>query len=102
MIEAIQHAYYLDARNPSDLATLVDLAAEIGLDREHFSAEISSNTVDAQMREEVAFARHAPIRGFPSLIVRTKSGLQPVDVDYRDAEPMRRKIEMILTADAAG
>ena len=102
MIEAIQHAYYLHARNPSDLETLIDLAAEIGLDRERFSAEISSDAVDAQMREEVAFARQAPIQGFPSLAVRTASGLQPVDVDYRDAEPMRRQIEVILTATAAG
>ena len=98
MIEAIQHAYYLNARNPSNLETLIDLAAEIGLDRERFSAEISGDAVDAQMREEVAFARQAPIQGFPSLVVRTESGLQPVDVDYRDAEPMRRQIEMILTA----
>ena len=54
------------------------------------------------MREEVAFARRAPIHGFPSLIVRTESGLQPVDIDYRDAEPMRKQIEAILTATSAG
>ena len=40
MIEAIQHAYYLDARNPSDVATLTDLAGTIGLDRERFLVEI--------------------------------------------------------------
>ena len=98
MIEAIQRAYYLDARNPSDVDTLIELAAEIGLDRERFTAEIASDAVEAQLREEVAFARRGPIRGFPSLAVRTESGLQPVEVDYRDAEAMRRQIEAILTA----
>lgn len=102
MIEAIQHAYYLNARNPSDVCTLIDLAGEIGLDRERFSAEISGDAVEALMREEVAFARRAPIHGFPSLVVRTESGLQPVEVDFRDAEPMRRQIELILAATAAG
>ena len=32
MISAIQHAYYLQARNPSNADTLIALAAEIGLD----------------------------------------------------------------------
>jgi putative protein-disulfide isomerase len=101
MIEAIQHAYYLNARNPSDVDTLIDLAAEIDLDRDRFSAELSSAAVEALMREEVAFARRAPIQGFPSLVVHNESGLLPVDVDFRDAEPMRRQIEAILTASAA-
>ena len=102
MIEAIQQAYYLDARNPSDLDTLIELAAEVGLDRERFSAEIASDAVEAQMREDVAFARRAPIHGFPSLAVRTESGLQPVDIDYCDANAMRKQIEAILTATSAG
>jgi putative protein-disulfide isomerase len=102
MIEAIQHAYYLNARNPSNVDTLIDLASKIGLGRERFSAEFSSDALEAQMREEVAFARRAPIHGFPSLVVRTESGLQTVDVDFRDAEPMRRRIEAILIAAAAG
>ena len=54
------------------------------------------------MREEVAFARRAPILGFPSLAVRTQSGLQPVDIDYRDANAMYKQIEAILTATSAG
>ena len=102
MIEAIQRAYYLDARNPSDLDTLIDLAAEIGLDRERFVTEIASDAVEAQLREEVAFARRGPIHGFPSLAVRTEFGLQPVEVDYRDSEAMRKQIEAILTATSAG
>ena len=101
MIEAIQQAYYLDARNPSDLDTLIELAAEIGLDRERFAAEIASDAVEAQLSEEVAFAR-ASIHGFPSLAVRTECALQPVEVDYRDSEAMRKQIEAILTASSAG
>jgi hypothetical protein len=46
----------------------------------------------------VAFARRVPIHGFPGLVVRTEYGLQPVDIDFRDAGPMRRQIEAILTA----
>lgn len=98
MIQAIQQAYYLDARNPSDIGTLLELAVEIGLDRELFSAELTGAAVQALLLEEVAFAHSAPINGFPSLVLQTPSGLHPVGLDYRDAEPMRRQIEAILMA----
>lgn len=100
MIDAIQRAYYLDARNPSDLDTLIDLAAEIGLDRARFAAEIASAGVEARLREEVAFARREPFHGFPSLAVRAANELHPIGVDYRDAAPMRRQIEAILASSA--
>ena len=99
MTEAIQHAYYLEARNPSDIATLIILAGVIGLDRKRFTAEIEGPTVEAQLREELAFSRSAPIQGFPGLVARSKSGLHQVETDYRDPEPMRRQIEAILKGD---
>ena len=98
MIHAIQQAYYLDARNPSDISTLVDLAVEIGLDRTLFAAEMQSLSVQGQLHDEITFARRAPINGFPSLVLHTPSGLHPVNLDYRDAAPMLRQIEMILNA----
>ena len=98
MIHSIQQAYYLQARNPSDTATLVDLATEIGLNRELFSAELSGAAVQEQLREEVAFARSAPINGFPSLVLQTPTGLHPVAIDYRDAAPMLKQIQTILMA----
>jgi putative protein-disulfide isomerase len=98
MIEAIQRAYYVEARNPSDVDTLVDLASEVGLDRARFATEFSSEAVEARLREEIAFARRPPFQGFPSLAIQADTGLYPIDVDYRDAEPMRRQIEAILRA----
>lgn len=96
MIHAIQQAYYLDARNPSDISTLVDLAVEIGLDRTLFAAEMQSLSVQGQLHDEITFARSAPINGFPSLVVHTPSGLNQVNLDYGDAAPMLRQIETIL------
>lgn len=102
MIHAIQQAYYLDARNPSDISTLVDLAVEIGLDRTLFATEISGAAVQSELHAEITFAHSAPINGFPSLVVHTPSGLHPVNLDYRDAAPMLQQIEMILLTPAAG
>lgn len=99
MIEAIQHAYYLEARNPSDVATLIDLADQIGLNRDRFAEEIASPAVEARLREEIAFARQSPIQGFPSLVLRTASGLQPIETDFTDPDSMLAEVEAILRAD---
>jgi putative protein-disulfide isomerase len=102
MIHAIQQAYYLEARNPSDIGTLVDLAVEIGLDRTLFATELSGAAVQSQLHAEITYAHNAPINGFPSLVVHTPSGLHPVNLDYRDAAPMLGQIELILLTTAAG
>lgn len=102
MIHAIQRAYYLDARNPSDISTLVDLAVEIGLDRTLFAAEVQGIAVQALLHEELIFASSASINGFPSLVVRSPLGLHPVNLDYRDAAPMLRQIDAILMTTVAG
>lgn len=101
MIHAIQQAYYLQARNTSDISTLVDLALDIGLDRALFAAELTGSGVQTRLDEEIALARNAPINGFPSLLMRTPSGLHPVALDYRNAAPMRQKIKTILDASHA-
>jgi putative protein-disulfide isomerase len=98
MIFAIQQAYYLQSKNPSDISTLADVAQSIGLDAEIFAAQISGAAVEAELQEELAFARRAPINGFPSLVLRTVSGMQPIGLDYLDASPMLAHIQAALGA----
>lgn len=96
MIFAIQEAYYLQAKNPSDISTLVEVAQGTGLDAEAFAAELSGAAVEAALQAELAFARQAPINGFPRLVLRTPSGLQPIGLDYLDAAPMLAQIHQGL------
>ncbi len=96
MILAIQRAYYLQARNPSDISTLVDLAVELGLDRARFAAELSGDAVAGLLHDDLALARSAPINGFPGLALQTAAGLQPVQIDYIDAAPMLAQIQALI------
>lgn len=98
MVHAIQQAYYLHARNPSDISTLMDLAADLGFDRAQFAAEFHGAGVQMRLTEDLALARSAPINGFPSLVVNTPRGLSPVALDYRDAKPMLSQIQMVLVS----
>ena len=53
MTEAIQNAYYRPARNPSDHSTLVELAAELSLDKDQFSADLCAEETHAALRQEM-------------------------------------------------
>lgn len=97
MIEAIQRSCYLDARNP-DIDTLIDLVAELGIDRERFPpkfrVKLSKRCCARNWRSRAVRLSKA----FPRLVIRTEAGLRPVDVDFHDAAAMRTQIEAIVAA----
>lgn len=89
----IQQAYYREARNPSDIATLVELAADIGLDAAQFAEALDSPRIHAALGDEIGRARAIGADGFPSLIVADDGRLVRIGLDYNDADPMLRAIE---------
>ncbi len=70
MFEAIQRAYYQDARNPSDVSTLVAVAGEIGLDVDRFVQDIKSEAIEKTMQEGFQLRRALNANEFPSLVLR--------------------------------
>ncbi len=96
MIFAIQQAYYLNARNPSDVATLQELAAALGLDAERFFEDLQSAAIETELQRQVGFARQSPISGFPSLVLKRDGVMAPVAVDYQDFRSSLGEIENLL------
>jgi putative protein-disulfide isomerase len=96
MILAIQQAYYLQARNPSDDETLIQLADEVSLDATGFEQNLHSHKTQETLASEIAEARQLGIRSFPSLLLQTDQNSWPISVDYQAAEPMLMTIHTIL------
>lgn len=92
MTRAIQHAYYLQARNPSDDSTLIDLAGEIGLPRAVFADALNSRTTRIRLETEIQRCRALGISSYPSLLLDTGSERWPIAIDYRDASAMLETI----------
>ncbi len=88
MTLAIQRAYYLQARNPSDTATLVELAGELGLDVPEFERALVSEEVEKTLMNEIRAARTMGVRAFPGLVLETGSQSIPIEVNYLDYRPM--------------
>ncbi|MCB1725426.1 MAG: DsbA family protein [Gammaproteobacteria bacterium] len=98
MIDAIQRAYYLDARNPSDDDTLISLAHGIGLDRTRFAGELHAAETQAELDAEMAETRRIGADSFPSLRLRIGAAYWPVAVHYTDPAPMLETLQDLLAA----
>ena len=99
MTTAIQHAYYMQARNPSDAATLVELAQELGLDMRRFVADIDGEPVRAELEREMQQCEALRIYSFPALVLAAGEAQWHVSVDYRDSTPMLEQIHDLLATD---
>jgi putative protein-disulfide isomerase len=88
MTRAIQQAYYLQARDPSDPDTLVALAAELGLDTSDFATALWSEAVQQQLLDEIRRSRELGAEGFPSLILEEGGRRKSLRIDYVDHRSM--------------
>ena len=93
MIEAIQEAYYQRAMNPSDASTLIQLADEIGLDKDKFEKDIKSYKIEQDLQEELNLRRSLYVRTFPSLVLKYKKELYPINIKYNEPEAMLQQIK---------
>lgn len=92
MIEAIQQAYYLHARNPSDTDTLIALAGEIGLDVSQFSEALSSSATQDYLQQEIHQGRQMGVSSFPSLVLESEGSFKPLQHDYLDVGSILEQI----------
>jgi putative protein-disulfide isomerase len=96
MIVAIQEAYYLKAKNPSDNENNILLAADLGLNAERFAADICSTKLEETLMKEVQFARNLPINGFPSMVLEHKEQIHVIPLDYKDYRGAIKEITKII------
>jgi putative protein-disulfide isomerase len=85
MLLLIQQAYYLLARNSSDLDVLVALAEQLGLDTRQFVDDIQSEVCQNVLLEEIEFCREINIFSFPSLVIKQGESYTPLDIDYNSS-----------------
>lgn len=98
MILAIQHAYYLQARNPSDTETLLELAEEIGLDIDRFSSDLHSDETKILLKREITFARQIGGNAFPMLLLGNNNTYHQILIDYTHPENILDEINQFSSS----
>ena len=96
MTEAIQKAYYQQARNPSDNSTLIELAVEIGLSADEFEKDFLSAETAHILSEEINFCREIFAESYPSLVLKIKDNLFLIPIDYNNSQMMLDVINQYL------
>ncbi len=100
MILGIQRAYYLNAKNPSNIDVLTDVATSIGLKPEQFIHDMASQSVEMQLQEQLQLARRLSAQGFPSLVLSEGNNtgdnkgdrLHAIPLDYNNSHTMQQAI----------
>jgi putative protein-disulfide isomerase len=95
MIFAIQEAYYLNSKNPSDDKVLIDLANELGLDAARFTRDLSSPETQKLLLSEIQFSRELGVSSFPSLVLKNNKIETLLKLDYNKPDIICNQIEQL-------
>ena len=100
MTNAIQRAYYLQARNPSDAATLIALAEELHLDAGLFEHDLNSAETNEALNRQIEFCYQLGVPGFPSLVLHTGNIASRIPVEFNNPEFQLQLIEQAAGVEA--
>lgn len=80
--EAVMWAYWVEARDIGDTATLGDIAQDIGLEREAFLSGLTSADYQMLVDTDILMAQQMELSGVPALLFERKyliAGAQPYE-----------------------
>lgn len=98
MILGIQRAYYIEAKNPSNIDLLADVARDIGLNAEQFRQDVASQALEVEFQEQLKLARQLSTQGFPSLVLQQAGKLHAIPLDYNHSHSMHQSIVNLTLA----
>jgi len=96
LLQAIQQAYYRQAKNPSLALTLEQCAIEVGLDMNNFIIDLNSAYIENQLQAEIKFSRSLGVSSYPSLRLCLNEQQFTINIDYLNHRTMIDQIMAIL------
>jgi putative protein-disulfide isomerase len=100
MAQAVQQAYYLEAKNPSDSSVLTALATSIGIDATEFSIQLDAENTHQQLKQHMMISQQLDVSGFPALrAVKDQQAIRVSDGYCSSEEVIKRLREIIEKAE---
>jgi putative protein-disulfide isomerase len=102
-LKAAHRAFYVEGEDVTDLETLADLAARLGLERAAFLAALGSEEAKEETWNDYNLSLNAGVAGFPTLIIGPKPDGQYAMVTrgFRAGEEVLPAIDRWLSMRAA-
>ena len=101
MLPAIQQAYYLHAKNPSDNDVLIGLADALGLNTVLFRADLDTDQTQDRLLQEFRLRDQLGVCSFPGLVLAVDGSLKSIHIDYTHPDVILKQIDD-CTSNAAG
>lgn len=105
MLERLYSAYFTEQKDVLGRDSLLDLGAEIGLDRAAMQAALDSNAFAAEVETDQRFANSLNVRGVPFVVIDEKyavSGAQPVAAFLQAIRTAAPAVTILAEGDACG
>ncbi|MFS1516276.1 DsbA family oxidoreductase [Bacillus sp. SM2101] len=111
LTEKLLKAYFTDSKHIGDHSTLLDIAEDVGLDREQAKSVLESEQYKDEVRSDESEARSIGVQGVPFFVINDKyaiSGAQPTEVfvgaleKVLEEEKQSSKLTSLNTENAKG
>ncbi|WP_280525617.1 DsbA family oxidoreductase [Neobacillus mesonae] len=99
MTERILHAHFTESKHIGDHQTLIELAVEVGLDREAVEKMLTSNEMADSVRADEQMAQQYRITGVPFFLINKKyalSGAQPTEMFVQVLQKVIAEDEIVV------
>ncbi|WP_269085733.1 DsbA family oxidoreductase [Neobacillus mesonae] len=99
MTERILHAHFTESKHIGDHQTLIELAVEVGLDREAVEKMLTSNEMADSVRADEQMAQQYRITGVPFFLINKKyalSGAQPTEMFVQALQKVIAEDEIVV------
>jgi predicted DsbA family dithiol-disulfide isomerase len=101
VLEGLQRAYFNEGKNVADLATLADVAAAAGMDREETLRRLQSGEGSAEIEEVIAQAHLLGVTGVPFFVFDDRYALSGAQPPQTILAAMRQTVEDRVSASEA-
>ncbi len=88
LVQAIQQAFYVEGRDVTRPAVLVELAEQLGVPRQAFAAAFDSAAQRVATQADFAWAQNLGIAGFPTLLAERNGQLALLTNGYQPLETL--------------
>lgn len=89
---AVQRKFYVEGEDPKEAAFYHDICTLTGIDPALFTQNFSSPEAVAPTQREFRLARQLGVRGFPSVLLQTATGLHEISVGYASFASVRERL----------
>ncbi len=100
-LKRLQHSFFAENKDISDLEVLADLAAEEGAGHDDFLARLKDPEVKARTQQEFDSLHQMGVNGYPTTIVRNGEDMKILSAGYRPMENVRSFFEYWMTQEDA-